>query len=162
MAVSGTGAREVTATRRFLDCGLFGGAGFALGLILAAHPVSSAAASSDRTPSGMAGCADRIYDRLFFGLGMDDGTVSDSDWRRFLREVVTPRFPSGLTIVEANGQWRALGEREVTVERSRVVEIAHDDSRDFDRRLSEIIGVYKQRHRQRSVMLTRARVEVCW
>ncbi len=160
---------------RVIDAALIGTTAFALGLAFAGRPVSAApddtqdvrpkmvaASAAKRSPGGMAGCADRIYDRLFFGLGTPEGSVSASEWRRFLAEVVTPRFPEGLTVVEANGQWRALGEREVTVERSRVVEIAHDDTPEFDRWLSEVVAVYKHRYRQRSVMLTRARVEVCW
>ena len=124
---------------------------FALGLALIGH-----------APGTMTSCQDRMYDRLFFGLGTADGRVSHADWERFLSEVVTPRFPDGLTVVEANGQWRAAGEQGVTVERSRVVEIAHDDSSEVDRRLGEVVAIYKQRHRQRSVMLTRARMQVCW
>ena len=99
---------------------------------------------------------------LFFGLGTSDGIVSETAWARFLTEAVTPRFPDGLTVMEANGQWRGLGQRDVTVERARVVEIAHDDSPETDRRIGEVVSIYKHQHRQRSVMLTRARVEVCF
>ena len=172
MAIAGKGSRQVS---RVVDAALIGTAAFALGLAAAGRPVLAAldnaqdarsevaaAPAAKRSPGGMAGCADRVYDRLFFGLGTPEGSVSTAEWRRFLTEVVTPRFPGGLTVVEANGQWRALGEREVTVERSRVVEIAHDDTPEFDRWLSEVVAVYKHRYRQRSVMLTRARVEVCW
>ncbi len=110
----------------------------------------------------MTSCAERVYDRLFFGLGTSDGVVSEAAWARFLTEIVTPRFPNGLTVVEATGQWRAHGQHDVTVERSRVVEIAHDDSPETDRQIGEMVAIYKHRHRQRSVMLTRARVEVCF
>jgi hypothetical protein len=162
--------------RRVIEAALVGAAACALGLAAAGRPVlaalndppeqvrreTAAHSAAKRSPGGMDGCADRVYDRLFFGLATPDGNVSTSEWKRFLTEVVTPRFPGGLTVVEANGQWRALGEREVTVERSRVVEIAHDDTPEFDRWLSEVVAVYKHRYRQRSVMLTRARVQVCW
>ena len=33
------------------------------------------------------------------------GAVEAKEWQRFLSEVVTPRFPAGLTVLEANGQW---------------------------------------------------------
>ena len=125
---------------------------FALGLTLAAA----------HAPGNMASCADQVYDRLFFGLGTSDGIVSDAAWTQFLSEIVTPRFPNGLTVVDANGQWRAVGQQDLTVERSRVVEIAHDDSPETDRHIGEVVAIYKHRHRQRSVMLTRARVEVCF
>ena len=61
-------------------------------------------------PSALSGCGERVHDRLFFGLGTPDGIVSDDAWVRFLAEIVTPRFPNGLTVVDANGQWRGLGE----------------------------------------------------
>lgn len=32
--------------------------------------------------------------------------VSDEDWRAFLAAEVTPRFPDGLTVIDAAGQWR--------------------------------------------------------
>ena len=147
MAISGPGAGAVTV----VSGTVISMAVFALGLAL-----------TGRTPVAMTSCQERVYDRLFFGLGTAEGRVSHSEWERFLSDVVTPRFPDGLTVVEANGQWRAAGEQGVTVERSRVVEIAHDDSSEVDRRLGEIVAIYKQRHRQRSVMLTRARMEVCW
>jgi Protein of unknown function (DUF3574) len=45
--------------------------------------------------------------RLYFGLSIPGGgTVSDADWRDFLAHEVTPRFPDGLTVNEARGQWR--------------------------------------------------------
>ncbi|MEX2248301.1 MAG: DUF3574 domain-containing protein, partial [Parvibaculum sp.] len=48
-----------------------------------------------------------VQTTLYFGLDRGDGgTVSERDWRRFLAEVVTPRFPGGLTVIDAYGQWR--------------------------------------------------------
>jgi len=46
----------------------------------------------------------------------DGGTVSGAEWQEFLDQVVTPRFPMGLTVVEATGQWR---DRSGAVERER-------------------------------------------
>jgi hypothetical protein len=124
-----------------------------------AVPASRAHLTADGPPPG---CTERVYERLFFGLSMAGGSVSEGDWRRFLATVVTPRFPNGLTVFHGRGQWRAVGEFGVTVEPSRVVEVAHDDTVEVNQRLAEVIALYKQRHRQRSVMRTRSRVEVCW
>src|SRR5689334_13609346 len=47
---------------------------------------------------------------LYFGLGPADHPeqgVSESDWRTFLDREVTPRFPSGLSVVDLYGQWRS-------------------------------------------------------
>jgi hypothetical protein len=111
--------------------------------------------------SATATCTQRVYDRLFFGLGTSEGAVSGATWSRFLADVVTPRFPDGLTVIAAHGQWRAPGADDVTVERSRVVEIAHDASPEMDRSVDEVIAVYKHRYRQHAVMRTRTRVEMC-
>ena len=44
---------------------------------------------------------------LYFGRSRSDGTlVSDDDWKRFLAEVVTPRFPEGFTSLNATGQYK--------------------------------------------------------
>ena len=41
---------------------------------------------------------------LYFGLGRPKGTVSELEWQLFVRDEVTPRFPSGLTVWDAEGQ----------------------------------------------------------
>jgi hypothetical protein len=107
-------------------------------------------------------CEERVFDRLFFGLGTADGMVSGGAWSRFLADVVAPRFPDGLTVIDAHGRWRAPGADDIITERSRVVEIAHEDTPEMDRRIEEVIAIYKHRQRQRAVMRTRARVEVCF
>src|SRR5512134_1895359 len=48
-----------------------------------------------------------VRDVVYFGRNRPDGgVVSDAEWQGFLDEVVTPRFPAGLTVVAAAGQWR--------------------------------------------------------
>ena len=48
-----------------------------------------------------------IEDELFFGLSTPGGgTISEAQWQAFLRDEVTPRFPQGLSVVDAAGQWR--------------------------------------------------------
>jgi hypothetical protein len=142
--------------RRAITAALGTAAAFAVTLGFVGLPALAA------RPGHTTECAERVYDRLFFGLGISGGALSEMDWTRFLAEVVTPRFPGGLTVLHARGQWRAAGESGVTIEPSRVVEIAHDDTPAFDHRLDEVIALYKVRHRQRSVMRTRSRVDVCW
>jgi hypothetical protein len=160
--------------RRVLATTLSGTAAVAMALSVVGLPAIAAPGAPRRAapapqahavaagPRSTAVCSEHVYDRLFFGLGASGGAVSKSQWTRFLAEVVTPRFPDGLTVLRADGQWRAAGEPNVTIEPSRVVEIGHEDSPEIDRRLDDVIAIYKQRHRQRSVMLTRSRVQVCW
>ena len=59
------------------------------------------------------GCTDRERGRpfarteLFFGKAKPDGSmVTDEEFRAFLDEVITPRFPNGLTMLSGAGQFR--------------------------------------------------------
>ena len=44
---------------------------------------------------------------LFFGQSIPGGgQVSTEQWQAFVDREVTPRFPQGLTVLQAQGQWR--------------------------------------------------------
>jgi hypothetical protein len=100
--------------------------------------------------------------RLFFRLFTPEGAVSDVEWARFLADVVTPRFPRGLTVVNAAEQWRGPRSDDITREPSRIVEIVDDPSPETGRRVHEIVAIYSRKYRQESVMLTRGRVDACF
>ena len=96
-----------------------------------------------------------IRETLYFGRNRPGGTVSDTEWQRFLTEVVTPRFPQGLTVLEASGQWQsATGV--VEQERSQVVTIFHPDNEAGRRSIREIAQEYKRRFQQEAVLRERA------
>jgi hypothetical protein len=101
-----------------------------------------------------------IADRLYFGRSIPDGgTVSDTAWAAFLREVVTPRFPDGLTVLRGDGQWRdSTGV--IVREASFVLELYHPASAEADAALDEIAAEYKRRFAQESVMRVRASADV--
>ncbi|HEX2080421.1 MAG TPA: DUF3574 domain-containing protein [Longimicrobium sp.] len=96
-----------------------------------------------------------VADRLFFGRSIPGGgTVSDGEWAEFVRDVVTPRFPDGLTVWHGQGQWRdATGQ--VLREDVTVVEIFHPAGTQSDAALREIANEYKRRFRQESVLRVR-------
>ncbi len=73
-----------------------------------------------------------------------------ADWRRFLAEVVTPRFPDGLTVLDGQGQWRARGR--VTREATRVLVIFYKPSATSEARIEAIRSPYERRFRQLSVL----------
>ena len=93
-----------------------------------------------------------LADRLFCGRTIPGGgVVSDEEWNVFLRDVVTPRFPQGLTVWSAHGQWR---ESDGTIAREPVmiIEILHPLSREIDRSINEIAEEYRRRFHQEAVM----------
>jgi Protein of unknown function (DUF3574) len=131
------------------------------GLALCAAAIVLAVGTTTFRAFSAGGCARQVQARLFFGLHGPAGTISEPEWAVFLAETVTPRFPDGLTVFEASGQWRGPGRR-LEREPSRVVEIVHDDSPDARRLIDQIVAIYKARHRQQSVMVTRAHIDVCF
>ncbi|MGW0392198.1 DUF3574 domain-containing protein [Streptomyces sp. NPDC003042] len=66
--------------------------------------VAPAAAQESATEQGMP----FVSTQLYFGTGRHNGhpPITDEEFNTFVAEVVTPRFPSGLTIQEGRGQWR--------------------------------------------------------
>ncbi|HEU4883613.1 MAG TPA: DUF3574 domain-containing protein [Longimicrobium sp.] len=125
-------------------------------LLTACVPAVTAAPST--TPPGAE--QEWLSDRLFFGRDIPGGgSVSEQDWSTFLAEVVTPRFPDGLTVLRGEGQW--LGANGAVVsEPSFVVEVEHAPSAAADAALDEIAAEYKRRFRQEAVMRVRTRAEV--
>ena len=53
-----------------------------------------------------ASSAPQVRTTLYFGLARPKGAVTELEWQIFLRDEVTRRFPDGLTVWEAEGQWR--------------------------------------------------------
>jgi hypothetical protein len=90
---------------------------------------------------------------LLFGRS----NVSDFNWDRFLTAEVTPRFPDGLTVYDARGQWRNPQTKTIARERTKVVMIAMPPDAGSEAKneakLQEIIAAYKTRFKQQSVGL---------
>ena len=102
-----------------------------------------------------------LADRLFCGLAIPGGgEVSEEEWRAFVRDEVTPRFPDGLTVWRAEGQWR--GKDGVLVrEPVVIIEIVHRPDLRIDEEIFSIARAYKERFKQDAVMrvTTPARLE---
>jgi Protein of unknown function (DUF3574) len=97
-----------------------------------------------------AGCA--IATQLFFGLSRPEGgVVSEAEWRGFLADTVTPRFPAGFTVVAAEGQWRDEASAAILRETSRILLIVHPEG-DGEAALAALIEIYKSRFHQQSVL----------
>ena len=95
-----------------------------------------------------------IRTELYFGRNKPTGgTVSVEEWQRFVDEFVTARFPDGLTILEANGQWRGR-DGIIAREESTVIVLLYSrkDRKAADIKIEEIRAEYKRRFDQESVL----------
>ena len=93
--------------------------------------------------------------QLFMGRsGTDGDIVDDAEWDAFLADIVTPRFPDGLTSLDANGQWRG-SDGIVQKESSKVLIIfVPKDDEDAEVLIQEVSDEYKRRFDQESVLKT--------
>jgi hypothetical protein len=65
------------------------------------------AQSADRSPGVASNTEAFLRTELYFGTARRDiAPVSDPEWRDFLEFVITKRFPEGLTVIAAEGQYR--------------------------------------------------------
>jgi Protein of unknown function (DUF3574) len=123
-------------------------------IALATASILTACASADRLRCAP-GETRTIVESLYFGTHKPSGEVTAGEWQAFLAEVVTPRFPQGLTVWPAAGQWRGKSEA-VEREPSYVVQIAHPDSVEGEAKVRAIVAEYERRFQQEAVMRVRA------
>ena len=65
---------------------------------------------------------------LLFGRNIGDRLgVSDAAFADFLAREITPRFPDGLTVVDARGQWRDAERSRIVREPSKLVLLTFPD-----------------------------------
>jgi len=89
---------------------------------------------------------------LMFGRKIGNRiAVSESRWARFVDREITPRFPDGLSVVDAKGQWRDRERNVIVREPSKLVTIVLLGDPADQTRLSEIVEAYKRCFRQQSV-----------
>jgi len=123
---------------------LFGGVILALAL--------AGCATVEPAPSCPPGQEHLRTAQLFFGRNVGDKpTVSEADFRKFMDDEVTPRFPDGLTVMDGGGQWRGA-ENQLIREASKVVLIVLPPRGAGDR-IDAVREAYKTRFKQESVLL---------
>ena len=124
-----------------------------LSVLLLAPAAAATSRASAIVPSRVS--SERYWrTELYFGMGKRDGSeVSEEEWQRFLNDEVTPRFPDGLTILDARGQYRTSA-GVVIRERSRVLILLYPKKqrRDADRKIDAICDAYKRMFQQESVL----------
>ena len=132
----------------------------------AAEPAPSAQLHGDAARPAEAG--GWVRSELYFGVGEETGpsareqtdVISEAQWRAFLDKEVTPRFPDGLTVFDAYGQWLFRGAPEPNRLRTKVLVILHEDSPQRRNDIEAIRLAWKQATKHQSVLWSRQPVEV--
>ena len=104
-----------------------------------------------------ASSAPQLRTTLYFGLARPKGAVTELEWQIFLRDEVTRRFPSGLTVWEAEGQWRTPA-GSIDHEQSKVLLLVHPDTAAAQQSVLAVIDAYRKTFEQQSVLWESARV----
>jgi hypothetical protein len=132
-----------------------------LTLFLLAFPGLMTAAQVDTEVNAPLACAPRgtthTRTTLYFGLARPAGTITERQWKAFVREEVTRRFPQGFTIWQADGQWRDGGGR-VARERAKVLLLVHANTPEVRETLADLVATYKRLFQQESVLWETATV----
>ncbi|URL59311.1 DUF3574 domain-containing protein [Luteibacter flocculans] len=99
---------------------------------------------------------------LYFGLSGVDGKggVDEAGWRAFLDQEVTPRFPAGLTVLDAYGQWQGSGQPVPERLRSKLVVLLHPDTPAQRQAIDAIRAAWKAKTGDQSVLRVSQPAEV--
>ena len=92
---------------------------------------------------------------LYFGLGPADHPglgVSEAEWRAFLDQEVTPRFPDGLSVFDVYGQWQGKNESTPERLRSKMLVILYPDTPENRAKIDAIRQAWKQKTGDQSVL----------
>ncbi len=110
----------------------------------AAYEVSAASCTSGGTET--------YRTELFFGFDRKGGKpVSNAEWKKFVDEEITPKFPKGLTVFESYGQYEEPN-GDLTCETSRVVILLHLASENRSADIDDIREEYMSRFNQEAVL----------
>jgi hypothetical protein len=126
-------------------------------LALCLSPIALPSAIEDKVDS----CSEGAVSRLYFGQTTPVGAVTELQWRAFVAESVTLRFPAGFTELQAQGHWRD-GRGTTIEEGTRIVEIIHDGEPLSRERIREVAADYEHRFAQQSVLITQAQSFHCF
>ena len=158
--------------RRTLLRGAFIGLLGTLGACATRAPATSAPAMVSATLQGDAArpalAQGWVRSELYFGVGEETGPadrpqaepISEAQWQGFLDKEVTPRFPDGLTVFDAYGQWLFRGAREPNRLGTKVLVILHEDTQQRTADIEAIRLAWKQATKHQSVLWSKQAAEV--
>jgi hypothetical protein len=107
-----------------------------------------------------------VRTELYFGVGRaeepGDGRLraKEADWQAFLDREVTPRFPDGLTVLDAYGQWLDRRSDKPARLRTKVLVILHEDTPASRAAIDAIRLAWKAQWHDQSVLLVNESADV--
>ena len=109
-----------------------------------------------------------VRSELYFGVGEETGPadrpqaepITEATWRAFLDKEVTARFPDGLTVFDAYGQWLFRGAGEPNRLKTKVLVVLHEDTPQRRADIEAIRLAWKQATGHQSVLWSRHPVDV--
>jgi hypothetical protein len=129
---------------------------FVVGMLIGMGLLTQSDVRRPMQDSGCGAASAQLRTTLYFGLGRAKGAVSELEWQIFLRDEVTPRFPQGLTVWEAEGQW--MTPRGIGRERTKVLLLVHPETTGAQEAVRAVIAHYRKAFEQESVLWETARV----
>ena len=90
---------------------------------------------------------------LYFGLPAPKDSVTTS-WEAFADSFITPVFPNGYTVSNAEGRWRDRDSAETAKEQSKILTIIYKPDSTKNKGIEYIMAQYKQLFKQKAVLRT--------
>ena len=128
------------------------------GMLVAMVLAADGALARETTPADRQFCEQKLHGEiwsrteLYFGLSRADGpNVTEAEFQAFVDEVVTPRFPDGLTLLSGAGQFRGSSGA-VVKEPSKLLILFYPWNNARNRAIERIRTLYKQAFQQEAVL----------
>ena len=110
-----------------------------LRLALAVGIIGISGCASHQAPPCSSGTLSARVHTLYFGTKTPSGVVDQEAWASFVASVARPRFPEGLTVWSASGQWQETSGA-ISTEASYVLQVVVPEANDSESRLIRVIG----------------------
>ncbi len=89
---------------------------------------------------------------LMFGRNIGGALgVTEQQWSDFVASEISPRFPDGLSVEDAVGQWRDRDTHATVKEPSKDVTLIVPQDADVKGKIDAIVAAYKEHFKQQSV-----------
>jgi Protein of unknown function (DUF3574) len=128
--------------------------------IVPVFPPTIVNAQISKTADATAKQTTLVKDELYFGLTKPEGQIiSESEWQKFVNDVITPHFQEGLTVLNGDGQF--LNSSGILIqEKSKIVILIYENRPEKNRAIENIIKTYKHTFQQESVLRVTSQVQV--